>query len=61
MQASSRGRLWPFLITEVIKEVSPLLPCPHHHQDYDRSVFPRVSGFTNSSSRQCVQGYLAHK
>jgi len=28
------------LITESIKEVSPLLPNPCHHQDYERSIFP---------------------
>ena len=33
------------LITEFIKEVSPLLPNPCHHQDYDRSIFPRSAWF----------------
>jgi hypothetical protein len=28
------------MITEFIKEVSPLLPDPCHFQDYDRSIFP---------------------
>ena len=28
------------LITEFIKEVSPLLPNLCHHQDYDRSISP---------------------
>ena len=30
------------LITEFMKEGSPLLPSPCHHQDYDRSMFPPV-------------------
>ena len=28
------------LITEFIKDVSPLLPDPCHFQDYDRSIIP---------------------
>ena len=30
------------LITEFMKEVSPLLPNPCHFQDYGRSMFPRA-------------------
>ena len=33
------------LITEFIKEVSPLLPNLCHLQDYDRSIFPRSAWF----------------
>ena len=33
------------LRTEFIKEVSPLLPNLCHHQDYDRSIFPRSAWF----------------
>ena len=32
------------IITEFIKEDSPLLPNPCHFQDYDRSMFPLSLG-----------------
>ena len=35
---SSRGKHNGLLITEFIKEVSPLLPNPCHFQNYDQSM-----------------------
>ena len=33
------------LITEFIKEVSPLLPNPCHYQDYERSTCNRIASW----------------
>jgi len=43
------------LITEFIKEVSPLLPNPWHFQDYDRSMlYPAQPGSEGCSPKMCA-------
>ena len=42
------------LITEFIKEVSPLLPKPRHFQNYDQSMSQLSSGSEGCSPKMCV-------
>ena len=45
----------PFLITEFMKEVSPLLPNPCHFRDYDRSMLsPAQPGSEGCPPKMCT-------